>query len=185
MDTLYSCRENKGLNKIVKITNENFREMECEYAKYVSRIKGKLILYIIDFQDFRQRLLDEYTEDEIRQFFRIFPYTLDSEVNEKIKYFMIRQEVEYYEDLQLIEIELKEYALGDESSELLEGWYLFDRIESQPILFEGFITIVFDDFVPIDTGPLLLGARVNVKEKDKKEGELKYVESGAEGGVYI
>lgn len=51
------------------------------------------MLHIIDFQDFRKRFLDEYTEYEIRHFFRIFPFTLDSEINDEIKRFVIRQEI--------------------------------------------------------------------------------------------
>lgn len=170
---------------MVKINYENFREMECEYAKYVSCIKDKLMLHIIDFQEFRRKLLDKYNEDEIRYFFRILPYTLDSEVNDEIKQYVIKQEIEYYEDLQLIEINEKEYVLVNENYELLEGWYLLSRIESQPIPFEDFITMVFEDFVGIDTFGLLLGVSSNIGETDKKEERSKYVDSGIKDGFYI
>lgn len=75
---------------MVKITYENFKDLECEYVKYVSRIKGNLMLHIIDFKKFQQKLLEEYTEDEIQYFFKILPYTLDSEVNEEIIHFVVR-----------------------------------------------------------------------------------------------
>ena len=169
---------------MVKITYENFKDLECEYVKYVSQIKGNLMLHIIDFKKFQQKLLEEYTEDEIQYFFKILPYTLDSEVNEEIIHFVVRQEIAYYKDLQLIEVNGKDYVLVDESSESMEEWYLLDRIKSQPIPFEEFIKIGFDDFVGIDTWGLLLGVESNVKERNKKEGKPKYVDTALES-VYI
>lgn len=53
------------------------------------------MIHIIDFKRFRRELLDEYNEDEIRYFFRIFPYTMDTELNYEIKQFVIRQEIDY------------------------------------------------------------------------------------------
>jgi hypothetical protein len=170
---------------MVKITYENYRDVECKHAKYVSRIKGKLMLHIIDFLEFRRRLLDEYSDDEIIHFFRIFPFTLDTEINQEIEEFVIKQELDYYEDLQLIEISGKEFVLVDENSELLEGWNLLDRIRHQPIPVEEFKSMVFDDFIAIDTSGLLLGIEDNVRRMIKKEEKPKYVETAIKDGVYI
>ncbi len=78
---------------MVKITYENFKDLDCEYVKYVSRIEENLMLHIIDFKKFQQKLLDEYTEDEIRYFFKILPYTLDSEFNEEIINFVVNKKL--------------------------------------------------------------------------------------------
>ena len=164
---------------------ENFKDLDCDFAKYVSEVKGKLMIHIIDFKRFRRELLDEYNEDEIRYFFRIFPYTMDTELNDEIKQYVVRQEIEYYKDFQLVTISSKEYVLVDESSDMLEPWYLLERIESQPIPFEDFLYMVFDDIVIVDTGALLFGVESNLKKKDKKEEKPKFIETSMKDGVYI
>ena len=53
----------------MRIECDNFRKVEVEYAKYVSKSSGILMLNIIDFQNFKRVLTSEYTEQEIKKFF--------------------------------------------------------------------------------------------------------------------
>ncbi len=91
----------------------------------------------------------------------------------------------YYEDIQIVEINGKEYVLVDENSDLLEGWYLLDRIKYQPIPIEEFKSMVFDDFIAIDTVGLFINIDTNVTKRNKKEEKSKYVETAIKDGVYI
>ena len=170
---------------MTKVVYDNFTELDCDWIKYVSKVKDTLRIHIIDFKLFRRTLMDEYSEEELRYFFQIFPYTMDTDLNSEIKEYVVRQEIAYQEDFQLITIQGKEYVLVDENSDVLEPWLLLERIESQPIPLEEFIPMVLEDIIIMDTESLLDGVKANLRKTDKKEEKTKYVETSIKDGVYI
>ena len=159
---------------MVKISYDNFREVECKYVKYTTRIEDKFQLRIIDYQEFKNRLVDKFTEDEIKWFFGIFPHVLESEISEVDRIISMKLSIDFYEDLHLIEVNGAQYVLFDESSEYFENWEFPRDITSQPIPFEEFISIAFDDFALGSTLNLIFGIEDNLE--DRNDRQKKYVE---------
>ncbi len=143
---------------MVKITYDNFRDLECEFVKYVSRTGGKFRLNVIDFNKFKRDLLNRFSDNEIQYFFENFPYTLESMINEDDKVLFMTLECEFYDDLHIIELEDKNYVLYDETSENYIYWDFIDKIKSQPI--------VFEDFVEMHTGALLFDIRYHFQSME-------------------
>ena len=131
---------------MVIITYDNLREVECEYAKYISQKKEKFKINIVRFPKFKKELLSTFSDEEIRRFFEIFPYTIDSEVTGFDILMSVRLEMAFYDDLYLIEREGHELVLVDQSSDLLEGTDFLSKITFQPISLQEFATISFFDF---------------------------------------
>ena len=94
--------------------------MENEHAKYISQTEGKFRLRIINFQNVKKFLLETFSDDKIKYFFKLFPYTLETEITDDDIFVAIKLAVEFYEDLHLIELNGKEFILFDESSEFFE-----------------------------------------------------------------
>ena len=159
---------------MVKITYDNFREVKCEFVKYVSQKRGKFKINIIDFSLFRNELLNKYSEGEIQRFFRLFPYDMDSEVRDADKLMSIRLEIGFYADLHLITIEGHEFVLVDQSTEELEDSSFLKKIRSQPIILEEFVAISFFDFAIISQAELHYDVDFNLREKESKEWEIKH-----------
>lgn len=83
---------------MVKITYDNFREVECEFVKFVSQKRSKFKMNIIDFSILRDELLNKYSEEEIQRFFSMFPYDMDSEVRDADKLMSVKLEIAFYAD---------------------------------------------------------------------------------------
>ncbi|MFW9973631.1 MAG: hypothetical protein ACFFDF_25855 [Candidatus Odinarchaeota archaeon] len=169
---------------MVIITYANFKEVQCKYVKYTSKVGDKFMLRIIDFLEFRTKLLNKFTEEEIKWFFGIFPHSLDSDISEVDKIISIKLAIEFYEDLHLTELYGKEYVLFDESSEYFKYWEFPKFITAQPIPFDNFFSIAFDDFVLGSTLNLIFGIEDNLEQRNEKR--KKYVErNDIREGVYI
>ena len=158
---------------MVKITYENFREIECEFVKYVSQKRGKFKINIISFPHFREELTTKYSEEEIQRFFRMFPYDLDSEVRNADKIASIKLEIDFYSDLRLITLDKYEYVLVDKSTEELENSSFLTEISSQPIVLEEFVVISFYDFVSIAQADLHYSMEFNLLEQSNKEAKYQ------------
>ena len=65
---------------MVKIVYKNFRDVECEYVKYVTQVGNNFLLRIVIFSEFERMLFKEFDEEQIRWFFNIFPHVLDTEI---------------------------------------------------------------------------------------------------------
>jgi hypothetical protein len=165
---------------MVKVTYENFREVDIDLVKYVSIKGGRFHLHIINFQKFRDLLLKKFTDEEIEYFFVLFPYSLDSEITQEDKMISIKLEIDFYEEFHLVEINGKEYVLFDGYSERFDDWEFPGEITTLPILLEDFIEIAFWEFVTEFTCSLFDGVIFNLKEKNNEKVGKKYVES-----VYI
>lgn len=168
---------------MVKITYDNFREVECEFVKYVSQKMGKFKINIIDYQEFKDELLNRYSEEEIQRFFRMFPYDIDSEVRSADKIMSVRLEIAFYTDLHLITIEEQEFVLVDQLTEALEDLTFLNEIRSQPIILEEFVVISLYDFISIAQADLFYSIHFNLRERNS--GETKYVEGNIKDGIYI
>ncbi|TFG12294.1 MAG: hypothetical protein EU535_06355 [Promethearchaeota archaeon] len=151
----------------------------------MSKVNNMLRIHIIEFTVFRRTLLEEYTEEELRYFFQLFPYTMDTELNSELMEVVVRQEIEHQEDFQVITIHGKDYVLVDENSDILEPWSLLEKIEGQPIPLEKFVPLVLEDIIIMDTESLLDGVKANLRKTDKTEKKAKYVEASLKDGVYI
>lgn len=167
---------------MVKITYDNFREVECDFVKYVSQKKGKFKMNIIDYPMFRDELITKYSEDKIQRFFRMFPYDLDSKVRPADKIASIKLEIEFYEDLRLIVLDGHEFVLVDQSTEELEDSHFLIEIRSQPIILEEFVVISFFDFVMLAQADLHYSMHLNLTEQDNEE--AKYIEK-SKSSIYI
>lgn len=167
---------------MVLITYNNIRDAECEFVKYVSQKRGKFKINIIRFREFRDELIDKYSEENIRRFFRLFPYDLDTEVRPADKITSIKLEIEFYNDLRLITIEGHEFVLVDQSTEELEGVSFLTEISSQPILLEEFVVISLFDFINIAQQDLYYSLQVNLLENEIEE--TKYVEQSEKDFLY-
>jgi len=167
---------------MVKITYDNFREVECDFVKYVSQKKGKFKINIIDYGLFRDELVTKYSEDKIQRFFRLFPYDLDSEVRPADKIASIKLEIDYYEDLHLIALDGYEFVLVDQSTEELEDALFLREIDSQPIILVEFVVISFFDFVMLAQADLHYSMHINLTEQENEE--AKYVEK-SKSTIYI
>ena len=154
---------------MVKITYDNFREVEREFVKYVSQKNNKFKINIIDFRAFKGELLKKYSEEEIQQFFSMFPYDIDSEVRDADKLMSIRLEIGFYADLHLITIEGHEFVLVDQSTEELEGLPFLHKIRSQPIILEEFVVISLNDFINIAQDGLSYSIYFNLRDKENRE----------------
>ena len=134
---------------MVIVAYDNFREIECENVKYISQKKNKFKINIVKFPEFRGKLLTTFSEEEIRRFFDIFPYAIDTDVTGFDILMSIRLEIAFYDDLYLIEREGHEFVLVDQSSEILDGTGFLNEITSQPIVLQEFAVISFFDFARI------------------------------------
>ena len=168
---------------MVILTYDNFREVEYEYAKYVSQKKDKFKINIVRFPEFRKELLATFSEDEIGRFFDIFPYAIDTDVSGVDILLSVRLEIAFYDDLYLIEREGLEFVLVDQSSENLEGANFINEITSQPIVLQEFAVISFLDFVIIAQDDLIYSIKFNLREREN--GQAKYVEKEIKEGLYI
>ena len=168
---------------MVIVTYDNFREVECEHVKYISQKKEKFKVNIVRFPEFKKELLSTFSDEEIRHFFEIFPYSIDSEVTSFDILISVRLEVEFYDDLYLIEREGHEFVLVDQSSEFLEGADFLSEITSQPINLQEFVDISFFDFTIIAQEDLIYSINYNLR--DKESGKAKYVEKEIKEGLYI
>ncbi|MCK4384357.1 MAG: hypothetical protein KAW66_13740 [Candidatus Lokiarchaeota archaeon] len=168
---------------MVIITYDNFRELECEYAKYISQKKEKFKINIVRYLEFKKELLSTFSDEEIRHFFEIFPYTIDSEVTGFDILMSVRLEIAFYDDLYLIEREGHEFVLVDQGSEFLEGVDFLSEITSQPIGLQEFATISFFDFSKIAQEDLIYSINYNLRYKES--GQAKYVEKEIKEGLYI
>ena len=168
---------------MVIVTYDNFRELECDYAKYVSQKKDKFKINIIRFPEFKKKLLTNFSDEEIRHFFKIFPYSIDSEVTSFDILISIRLEIEFYDDLYLIERDAHEFVLVDQSSEILEGMDFLREITSQPIALQEFAAISFFDFSIIAQEDLIYSINYNLRDKESEQ--TKYVEKEIKEGLYI
>ena len=169
---------------MVKITYDNFRDIVYKYAKFISQSQKKILLNIINFDGVRDELLEKYSEEEIEHFFEIYPHSLFPVMSEQDIIMAVRLEIEYYEDLCMMEFDRKEYVLVDESSEFFEDWAFLERIEYQPIALDDFIKIFQSEFIEMCTGALLFNIEFNLREK-KKDKTKKYVEMEIKKGIYI
>ena len=167
---------------MVKITYDNFREVECEFVKYVSQKRGKFKINIIDFPLFRDELLSEYSEEEIQRFFRMFPYDLDSDVRPADKIASIKLEIECYDDLRLIVLDGHEFVLADQSTEELENSRFLKEIRSQPIILNDFVVISFVDFIMLAQADLHYHINFNLREN--KSGEENKMGWEMKEGLY-
>jgi len=147
-----------------KITYDNFKDLECEFAKYVSLTGGKFRLNVVNYKKFKRELLNRFSDNEIQYFFENFPHTLESLTNEEDKVLFMTLECEFYDDLHIIELEDKNYVLYDETSEIFVDWDIVDKIKSQPVLFEDFAELLFEDFVKMHTGSLLFDIKYQFKD---------------------
>ncbi len=154
---------------MVKITYDTFREVECEFVKYVSQKRGKFKINIIDFRAFKGELLEKYLEEEIQHFFSLFPYDLDSEVRAADKLMSIRLEIAFYADLHLITIEGHEFVLVDQSTEELEDLPFLSKIRSQPIILEEFVVISLNDFINIAQADFSYSLLLNLRDEESQE----------------
>ena len=168
---------------MVIVTYDNFRELECEYAKYVSQKKEKFKINIVRFPEFKKELLSTFSDEEIHRFFEIFPYTIDSEVTDFDILMSVRLEIEFYDDLYLIERSEHEFVLVDQSSEILEGVDFLSEIKTQPIALHEFTEISFLEFVRIAQQDLMYSISFNLR--DRENGQAKYVEKEIKEGLYI
>ena len=168
---------------MVIVTYDNFRELISKYAKYVSQKKEKFKINIVRFSEFKKELLSLFSDEEIRRFFEIFPYKIDSEVTSFDILISVRLEIEFYDDLYLIEREGHEFVLVDQSSEFLEGVDFLSEITSQPIALQVFAAISFFDFARIAQEDLI--SSINYNLRDKEKGQAKYVEKEIKEGLYI
>ncbi len=169
---------------MVKITYENFQDIDYKYAKFISQSQKKILLNIINFDTFRDELLNKYSELEIKHFFTIYPHSLFPVMSEQDIMIGLRLEIEYYDDLHMVEFDRKEYILVDEASEFFEDWVFLEKIESQPIALDDFIKIFQREFIDMCTGALLHDIEYNLREKNKEKSK-KYVETGIKQGIYI
>lgn len=167
---------------MVIITYDNFREVECEFVKYVSQKRGKFKICIVSYPIFKDELLTKYSEDEIQRFFQMFPYDLESEVRPADKIASIKLEVEFYDDLRLITLGGFEFVLVDKSTEELEGSAFLKEFSSQPIPLEEFVAVSFLDFATIAQADLHYGVSFNLK--DKEGGEAENNEWEIKDGIY-
>lgn len=167
---------------MVRVTYDNFREIECDYVKYVSRKRGKFKINIINFKEFRYELLENYSEEQIQKFFRLFPYDLDTEIRTVDKFASILLEIEFYDDLHLITVEGQEFVLVDHSTEDLIVLKFLSRTQSQPIPLKEFVLISMFDFIDVAQQDLFYSLELNLKES--KVDESKYVEK-VKDSLYI
>ena len=167
---------------MVKITYDNFKEVECDFVKYVSQKRGKFKINIIDYEMFRDELINKYSEDEIQQFFGMFPYDLDTEVRDADKIASIKLEIEFYDDLRLITLDGLEFVLVDQSTEELEKSHFLSEIYSQPIILEEFVALSFFDFVILTQLDLHYSMHLNLTEHDNEE--ARYIEK-SKSSIYI
>ena len=168
---------------MVIVTYDNFREVKCKYAKYISQKKEKFKLNIVRFPEFKKELLSTFSDEEIHHFFEIFPYKIDSEVTSFDILISVRLEIEFYDDLYLIEREGHEFVLVDKSSEFLEGVNFLNEITSQPIALQEFAAISIFDFARIAQEDLIYSINYNLR--DKEIGQAKYVEKEIRESLYI
>lgn len=146
----------------MKITYKNFKEVEIEYAKYVAKSKEKILLHIIYYPWLREVLLENYTDQEIKYFFELFPYILET-ITEQDKLISMKIEIDYHDDLRMVEFNGVDYVLFDKSSEGFEKWDFPKKVKTQPIPFSEFMEISFDEFVDLSTGTLLRGIENNLR----------------------
>jgi hypothetical protein len=157
----------------MKITYENFRELDLKYMKYISIISEKFILSIIDFNVFRETLCDDYPEEKIQYFFKIFPYLLEP-ITEKDIEISIELEIEYYDDLQSLEFDGEKYVLFNMKSVFGDNWDFPHEIKTQPIPFTYFVSIAFEEFVEFNTEGFLETMDANLKEASESELDLRW-----------
>ncbi|MBN1216247.1 MAG: hypothetical protein JXA99_12505 [Candidatus Lokiarchaeota archaeon] len=169
---------------MVKITYDNFRDVNCRYAKFIQKRRDTFLLPIIDFRVLKRILLKEYSEDDLEKIFAFFPSILDSEVSELDKAISTRLNIGFYEDFQLVEHERKEFVLVNIYSDFFENAPLMEKIMSQPIPFSKFVTISFDTFVELSTGNLIMDLEYIFKGGWKEENR-KFSELRLKQGMFI
>ena len=89
---------------------------------------------------------------------------------------MINFFIKSFDDLHLIEVNGEEYVLFYENSDYFECW------ESQPIPFERFMHIAFEDFILGSTIDTISNIEYNIENREA--GQDKYVEP-IRKGLYI
>ena len=168
---------------MVRITYDNFRQVDCKFIKYVSQKRGKFKINILTFRDFRDKLIAKYSEEEIQRFFRMFPYDLDSEVRPEDMILSIKLEIEFYDDLHLVSLDGLDFVLIDQSTEQLEGLDFLKEVRSQPIILREFVVVSLLDFVRISQEDLFYSIELNLRGRESEE--TKYVEASIKDGIYI
>jgi hypothetical protein len=164
------------------VTYENFREIECEYMKYVSRVNGKFLLRIIIYSEFKRRLFKKFDEAQIEWFFNKFPYHLETDISEIDKVISVKLAIDDFEDIHLIEVNGDEYVLLDISSDYFDCWDFPKEIESQPIPFKKFMEIAFEDIALGATIDMIKNIEHNLENKNSEQ--EKYIELRSKG-LYI
>lgn len=167
---------------MVNITYENFRDVECEYVKYVTQVGNNFLLRIVIFSEFKRLLFKKFDEEQIKWFFNIFPHVLDTEITGVDKIISVKLAIESFDDLHLIEVNSEEYVLFDDSSDYFECWDFPKDIVSQPIPFERFMHIAFEDLALGSTIDMISNIEYNIENRET--GQDKYVEP-IRKGLYI
>jgi hypothetical protein len=127
-------------------------------------------------------LLKKFNESQIAWFFDIFPYVLETKITDIDKKISVKLAIEDFEDLHLVEVEGEEYVLFDRSSDYFDCWDFPKEIQSQPIPFNRFMEIAFEDIALGATIDMINNIKYNLEGKDS--GQEKYLELRSKG-LYI